>query len=267
MATNIHPSAIVSQTATLAQGCTIGPYCIVGDKVAIGSGTRLQSHVVIDGNTTIGQNCEIFPFACVGKQTQDLKYRGGLGPVEIGDNTTLREYVTVHTPTDPDGLTKIGNACHILAYSHIAHDCVLGNRIIMSNGTNLGGHVVVEDAVVFGGLCGVHQFVRIGTMAMLGAMSKATQDIAPYSLAEGNPAVPRMVNKVGLSRNGLDDDRVRAIVKAHKLLFHAGLTQGEALEQLEYQLGQLPEIEHLIAFAQSSERGLARPKLQKGKNQ
>jgi len=260
MATVIHPTAIVSATAQLGADCHVGPYSVVGDRVRLGDRTQLRSHVVIDGNIEIGSDCAIFPFACLGQQTQDLKHQGGSGPIAVGDGTTLREYVTIHMPTDEDGLTRLGSDCHILAYCHIAHDCRLGHGIIMSNGTNLAGHVEVEDGVVFGGLCGVHQFVRIGAMSMIGAMSKATQDVAPYSLVDGNPGVLRAVNKVGLKRNGLDDSRIRCILEAHRVLFNAGLPLATAVAQLDERFGDVPEVRHLAEFVTASERGVIRPR-------
>lgn len=264
MATQIHPTAAIHRDAVLGDDCDIGPYCCIGGMARIGSGARLHSHVVIDGNATVGDRCELFPFACIGQQTQDLKYSGGRGRVSIGAETTIREFVTVHMPTDADGLTAIGSNCHILAYCHIAHDCILGNRVIMSNSTNLGGHVIVEDAAVIGGMCGIHQFCRIGTMAMLGAMSKAVQDVAPYALADGNPAAPRAVNRIGMNRNRMNDEDIRAIAKAHRILFSKGLSQEAALDRLTRDFADNAKVMDLVTFAKASERGLARPKSKKG---
>ncbi len=260
MATEIHATAVIADGAEIGSDCRIGPYCIIGPHVRIDTGTHLQPHVVIDGNTRIGKDCEIFSFACLGKQTQDLKYRGGEGPLEIGDRTTIREFVTAHLPTVPESLTRIGNDCHILAYSHIAHDCLLGNHIIMSNSTHLAGHVTVEDHVVFGGLCGVHQFVKIGTMAMIGATSKVIQDIAPYALVDGNPALPVTVNKVGMQRNGLDEETVRAVVQAHRIIFRSKLSLQDAVLKLQAELAEVPQVMHIVEFIRGAERGLARPK-------
>ncbi|OGJ88605.1 MAG: acyl-[acyl-carrier-protein]--UDP-N-acetylglucosamine O-acyltransferase, partial [Candidatus Raymondbacteria bacterium RifOxyB12_full_50_8] len=260
MATDIHPTAVIEAGAVVEDGCRIGAYCVIGANVRLGAGCRLHSHVVVDGHTTVGPGCEIFSFACIGKQTQDLKYKGGVCYVEIGSNTVLREYVTVHAATTAGNTTSIGNDCHILAYNHVAHECKVGNHVIMSNACQLAGHVTVEDAVVFGGLVGVHQFVRIGRMAMMGATSKAVQDIAPYCLADGSPAQPVTINKVGMQRNGRSEDAVSAVTKAFRILFRSSLTLEAALTQLEQEYPNVAEVKDMIQFARTSERGLARPK-------
>ena len=258
MAKQIHPAAIIHPGAQIGDDCRIGPYCVIGEKVRLGAGSRLQSHVVLDGNIEIGAGADIFPFACLGKVTQDLKYQGEEGSIHIGRHATIREYVTVHMPTG-DGLTSVGDNCHLLAYCHIAHDCRVGNEVIMSNSTHLAGHVIVEDKVIFGGMIGVHQFCRIGTMSMIGAHSKVVQDIVPFSLADGNPALPRSINKIGMSRRGLDDDTIRAIGQAHRLLFRSGLPQEKALRQIEDQCESSTGITAILKFVQATERGLARP--------
>ena len=255
----IHPTAIVSPAAEIGDGCDIGPFCLIGDRVKLGPRCRLHSHVVLDGNTSIGSDCEIFPFACIGKRTQDLKYRGGEGRLEIGHHNTFRESVTIHMPTNPDGLTQVGSHCSLLAYCHIAHDCRIGDRVVMSNATQIAGHVHVGDRTIFGGLCGVHQFCKIGTMVMVGALSKVTQDMPPFVLAEGDPATPRTVNKVGLKRNGLSDDQIRNVVQAYRLLFRSGLRQEDALARIRGELPASPELAEFATFAETSERGIARP--------
>ena len=265
MPTRIHPTAVVAPGTAIDAGCVIGPYCTVGEHVRLGAGTRLHSHVVVDGNTTVGGDCEIFPFACIGGRTQDLKYQGGESFVDIGDGTTLREYVTVHASTLDGGRTAIGRSCHILAYCHIAHDCQLGDRIIMSNATNLAGHVTVEDAAVFGGMVGVHQFVRIGTMAMVGATAKVVQDVLPYCLVDGNPAGPVTINRVGMERNGKSPEATACAERAFRILFRSSLTLEKALSELRQELGHLEEASRMIEFAQRSERGLARPRGQQGR--
>ena len=260
MPPDIHSTAIVDSSAKIGDNCTIGPYCMIGENVSLGDNSNLHSHVVLDGDLTIGEHAEIFPFACIGKQTQDLKFQGDAGDIRIGSNVTIREYVTVNSPTSGEGSTTVGDDCHILAYCHIAHDCRVGNNVVMSNATNLAGHVIVDDHVVFGGLVGVHQFCRIGTMAMIGTHSKIVQDIAPYSLAEGNPAFPKTVNKVGMERNGINADDIRKVSAAHKKLFRSGLTQEQALTEIKEELGETEELTSLITFVQDSERGLARPR-------
>ncbi len=260
MAVDIHPTAIVAAGAQLGDGCRVGPYCVIGDQAKIGTGTALLSHVIVDGDTTLGEHCTIYPFACIGQQSQDLKFKGGKTRVVIGNNTTLREYVTVHQPTADNGLTAIGDNCTILAYSHVAHDCLLGNGIIMSNSNNLGGHVIVEDNAVIGGMSGVHQFVRIGTGAMIGATAKVVQDVVPFGLVDGNPANLISINKIGMQRHGKDADTIRAVQRAFKLLFRSNLTLDKATAAVQEELGQVPEVQAILDFIAKSERGLTRPK-------
>lgn len=260
MSRHIHPTAAIAPGAEIGADCVIGPYCVVGDRVQIGAGTRLHSHVAIEGATSIGEGCEIFPFACIGGMTQDLKYQGGETFVRIGDHTTLREYVTVNAATSDGDSTVVGSHCHILAYCHIAHDCQLGDGIIMSNNTQLAGHIVVEDRVVFGGLGGVHQFVHIGTLAMVSGMARVGQDVAPYCLAAGIPAGAVTVNRIGMERNGLSPECIAAVTKAYRILFRSGLPVAAAVERLRQEFVDIPEVQHLAEFAENSERGLARPK-------
>jgi len=260
MSSRIHSLAVIEAGAAIGEGCDVGPFCHVGPQVHLGSGTRLHSHVVVDGNTTVGENCEIFSFACIGKRTQDLKYKGGKAYVEIGARTTLREYVTVHASTLDGGKTVIGNDCNILAYCHLAHDCVLGERVIMSNNTQLAGHVIIEDRVVFGGMVGVVQFVHIGRLAMIGATAKVVQDIAPYVLADGSPALPVTINKIGLERNNFTPEQIRTLAQVFKLFFRSNLRAEEAVTRLRAEFPDVPEVAHFIAFVQASQRGIARPK-------
>lgn len=254
----IHPTAIVHPRAQIAEDCEIGPYCVIGEHVTLGAGCRLHSHVVIDGHTTLGARNEIFPFASIGLKTQDLKWRGGLTRTEIGDANTFREYVTVNSATGEGEVTRIGSHNHILAYCHIAHNVTLGNHVIMSNVATLAGHVVVEDHAVIGGLAAVHQFCRIGRMAMIGGCSKVVQDVPPFMMADGNPAVTRTINKVGLDRNGVSAEAQAALKQCFKLLFRDGLTIPNALGRIEQDVPPLPEVRHLIEFVRASERGISR---------
>ncbi|HZT22663.1 MAG TPA: acyl-ACP--UDP-N-acetylglucosamine O-acyltransferase [Verrucomicrobiae bacterium] len=254
----LHPTAIVHPRANIGTDCEIGPYCIIGEQVTLGDGCRLHSHVVIEGHTTLGKRNEIFPFASIGLKTQDLKWKGGLTRTEIGDDNTFREYVTVHSATGDGEVTRIGSHNHILAYCHIAHNCTLGNHIIMSNVATLAGHVTVEDFAVIGGLAAVHQFCRIGKMAMIGGCSKVVQDVPPFMMADGNPARTRTINKTGLERNGVSDAAQNALRQAYKILFREGLTVSNALAEVEKKLPPLPEIQHLIQFVRTSERGLSK---------
>jgi UDP-N-acetylglucosamine acyltransferase len=254
---SIHSSAVVHPKAQIGEGCEIGPYCVIGEHVALGDRCRLHSHVVIDGHTKLGKENEIFPFASIGLKTQDLKWKGGITRTEIGDNNTLREYVTVHSATSDGNATVIGSHNHILAYSHIAHDCQLGSHIIMSNAATLGGHVTVEDHAVIS-ISAVHQFCRIGKFAMIGGCSKVVQDVPPFMLADGNPAETKTINKIGLERHGVSEEAITALRQAYKILFREGLTISNAIVKIEKELPQLPEVQYLLNFVRTSERGISK---------
>ena len=254
----IHPTAIVHPGAVLGADCEIGPYCIIGPHVALGDRCHLHSHVVIDGHTTLGHGNEVFPFASIGLKTQDLKWNGGTTFTRIGDRNTFREYVTIHSATGNGETTVVGSDNHILAYCHIAHNVVLGSHVIMSNVATLAGHVLVEDYAVVGGLAAVHQFCRIGRLAIIGGCSKVVQDVAPFMLADGNPATTRTVNREGMRRRAVDEETQTALKQAYKLIFRDGLTVPNALARIESELAPLPELQHLVQFARASERGLSR---------
>ena len=254
----IHPSAIIHPKAKLSADCHVGPYCVIGEHVELGHGCKLHSHVIVDGHTKLGSKNEIFPFASIGLKTQDLKWKGGTTRTEIGDGNTFREYVTVHSATNDGDSTRIGSHNNLLAYSHVAHDCQIGSNVVMSNGSTLAGHVIVHDHAILGGLTGVHQFCRIGRMAMLGGYSKVVQDIPPFMIADGNPAATRTVNKVGLTRNGVSEETQAALRQAYKIIFREGLTVAKAIETMEKDLQQVLEVKELIEFVRTSERGLAR---------
>ena len=256
--TSIHPSAVVHPKAQIGDDCEIGPYCVIGENVVLGERCRLHSHVVVDGHTTLGQGNEVFPFASIGLKTQDLKWKGGITRTQIGDNNTLREYVTVHSATGDGEVTTVGSANHILAYCHVAHNVSLGNHVIMSNVATLAGHVTVEDHAVIGGLAAVHQFCRIGKMSMIGGCSKVVQDVPPFMIADGNPAETRTVNKVGMERNGVSEEAQAAMRQAYKILFREGLTISNALARIEAELSGIPEIQHLVQFIRTSERGISK---------
>ena len=258
MATRIHPTAVIDSHAHLGEECEIGPYSVVGPHVRLGNGCRLYSHVVLDGQTTIGPGCEFFPFACIGLKTQDLKFKGGTCALTIGADNVFREHVTVHTATSDGGVTRIGSANHFLAYAHVAHDCVVGDHVIFSNNGTLAGHVTVEDYAIIGGLAAVHQFCRIGTMAIIGGCSKVVQDAPPYMITDGNPAVARSVNKVGLERNGVSEEVQRGLREAFKIICKSGLTVSNALDRVQKEVPPSKEIQHLIDFCRKSERGIAR---------
>jgi len=256
MSAKIHPTAIIHNGARLGDNVTVGPYCIIGPDVKIGDGATLISHVVVDGHTTIGQRCEIYPFACIGMKTMDLKYAGGAVYVEVGDDTVLREYVTVHLGTKDGEVTRVGSNCLIMSYCHVSHGCVVGNHVIMSAASMIAGEVVIEDMAILGGKCGVHQFCRIGTMAMVAGMASLRQDAPPYMIVDGNPAATQAPNVVGLQRRGLPQETRSAIKDAFRLLYREGLNRSQAIERIQYEVTDCPEIRHLVEFYKASERGV-----------
>ncbi len=254
----IHPTAIIHPKAELGPDCEIGPYCVIGEHVVIGRGCFFHSHVVVDGYTRLGEANEVFPFTALGLKTQDLKWRGGLTRTEIGDHNTFRECVTVNSATEAGEVTVVGSHNHVLAYSHVAHNVKLGDYVVMSNAATLAGHVTVENHAIIGGLAAVHQFCRIGKMAIIGGCSKVVQDVPPFMLADGNPAETRTINKVGLERNGVSETAQTALRQAYKILFREGLTTSNALVRIEQELPHLAEIEHLVAFVRGTERGISK---------
>lgn len=255
---DIHPSAVVEPGAQLAADVVVGPFCCVGPEATLGAGTRLISHVVVSGFTRVGAGCVFFPFASVGVQTQDLKFKGGRPGTVIGDHTTVRENVTIHAATDDGNLTVIGSHGHIMAYAHVAHDCRIGDHVILSNGAQLAGHVQVEDHAIVSAMTGVHQFGRVGRYSFIGAYCKVTQDVPPYMLVDGVPARVPAPNAVGLKRAGFSEETQRALKQAHRLLFRSDLATGEALRQIEETVEQTPEVRHLVAFVRASERGIVK---------
>jgi UDP-N-acetylglucosamine acyltransferase len=254
----VHPTAVIHPKARIGEGCDIGPYCVIGEHVELGPRCRLHSHVIIDGHTKLGEGNEIYPFASIGLKTQDLKWKGGITRTEIGSHNTFREYVTIHSATKDGDVTTVGSYNNLLAYGHIAHDCKVGSRIIMSNVATLGGHVTVEDYAIIGGLAAVHQFCRIGKFAMIGGCAKVVQDIPPFMIADGSPAETKTINKIGLERNGVSEEAQEALRLAYKILFREGLTTPNALSKIEEKLSPLPELKHLVQFVRTSERGISK---------
>lgn len=254
----IHPTAIIHPGAQLGVDCEIGPYCVIGPHVVLGDRCRLHSHVVVDGHTRLGRGNELFPFASIGLRTQDLKWKGGVTRTEIGDFNTFREGVTVHSATNEGDVTRIGSNNNFLAYAHVAHDCQLGNHIIMSNCSGLAGHVVIEDHAVLGGYVAVHQFCRVGTLSMLGGCTKVRQDVAPYMLVDGDPGETRALNKIGLERKGVSPEAQAALKQAHRILFREQLSIPNALARIEQEVPALPEVRHLVHFVRASQRGICR---------
>ena len=256
MATRIHPTAIIDHGAEVGDGVEIGPYCIVGDGVRLGDGCWLQGHVTICGPSVIGTGNRFFAYGSIGQQTQDLKYEGEPTYLTVGDDNTFREFVTVNRGTSPGARTVIGSRCNFLAYSHIAHDCAVGDDVIFSNNGTIAGHVTVGNHVVLGGFTAVHQFYRIGDFAITGGCSKVVKDVPPFFLADGNPAQIRGINAVGLERNGFSAEDIRGIKEAYRILYRGKLTQKEALDQLDLAFGKESVVGRLADFVRESVRGI-----------
>ncbi len=255
----VHPTAIVHPKAKIAESADIGPYCVVHENVELGENVRLDSHVVVDGWTTIGEGCRIHPFASIGGDTQDLKFKGEKTLVKIGANTTLREYVTVNGGTAEGTETVVGSGCHIMAYAHVAHECIVGNDVIIANCGTLAGHVVVEDKAVIGGLVAIHQFCRIGEMSIIGGCSKVIQDIPPFMMADGHPAVVRGLNLVGLKRREIASESQKEIKQVFKTIYKSGANTSNALAEVKKQGFHSKEVEKLIEFISTSQRGISKP--------
>lgn len=253
--TEIHPTAIVHEGATIGAGCTIGPYSVVGPRVALGAGCRLHSHAVVDGITALGEGCEVFPFAAVGTAPQDLKYAGEESRLTIGPRCKIREHATLHPGTAGGGMeTRVGAECLLMVGSHVAHDCVLGDRVIMANNATLGGHVSVGDGALIGGLAAVHQFVRIGAGAVIGGMSGVEADVLPHARVKGERAALAGLNFVGLERSGAGRAHIRALQRLYKQIFEGPGTLEERLAAAERAFAGDPTAATIIAFARGRER-------------
>jgi UDP-N-acetylglucosamine acyltransferase len=255
----IHATAIVDKRAEIAADVEIGPYCVIGPDVKIGKGTKLQSHVVVQGLTNLGENNTIFPFATVGSAPQDLKYKGERSQLLVGDRNVIREYVSVNPGTTGGGmLTRVGNDNLLMMYCHIAHDCILGDRNVIANGATLGGHVTIQDHVIVGGLVGVHQFVKIGAGSILGAGSMVSKDVPPFCNATGDRARLRGLNLEGLRRRGFDKAKINALKKAYRIIFQSRMKTADALRKVRAELAPSAEIDLLVGFIETSQRGVCR---------
>ena len=256
---NIHPTAIISADAKISQSAKIGAYSIIGDSVTIGDGTIISHHAVIESHTDIGANCHIYHFASIGGLPQDLKYNGEETRVIIGNNNTIREFVTINRATIADiGMTFIGDNNLIMAYCHVAHNCKLGSNIIMSNGASLAGHIHIEDYAIIGGLSGVHQFTKIGAHSFIGGASAVTKDVPPFVLVSGNMAKPYGLNLVGIQRRGFSAETIETLKSAYRLVYRSSLRVEEALDVIAKELPALPEVKLFVDFIQKSERGICR---------
>jgi UDP-N-acetylglucosamine acyltransferase len=257
---NVHPTAIIDPGAHVASSVTIGPYSLIGENVELGDGTEVMSHVVIDGRTRIGKNNRIFPFTSIGLAPQDLKYRGEPTTVEIGDDNSIREFVTIHRGTsEGEGITRIGSHNLIMAYVHIAHDCKLGDHVIMANGASLAGHVGIQDHATVGAFTMIHQFCRIGAYSFLGSATLVNQDILPYSKTSApRPVEVYGANRLGLERRGLTKEDMKELESAFRLLTRSKLNTTQALEAIAAKGFQSAHVEALVEFIRTSERGVAK---------
>lgn len=254
-----HPTAIIHPNARLADDVTVGPYSVIGEHVEIGAGTTVASHVVIEGHTRIGKNNRIFQFSSLGGIPQDKKYAGEPTRLEIGDNNLIRECCTLNTGTVQDaGVTRLGSNNWILSYTHIAHDCQIGNNIVMSNSVQLAGHVHVDDYAILGAFVGAHQFCKVGAHVMVGAGSLLFQDLPPYVMVGGNPATPHGINSEGLKRRGFSSATIMAIKRAYKTLYKSGLSFEQAKEEIGAQAAEHPELKLFTEFLARTTRGIIR---------
>lgn len=254
----IHNTAIVSDKARIASDVEIGPFTVIGPKVKIGLGVTIANGCLIDGDTTIGAGSKIYTGAVIGSPPQDLKYKGEDTKLIIGENNIIREYTTINLGTIEKGVTAVGNNNLIMAYSHIAHDCVVGDNCVLANCATLAGHVTIEDRVVIGGLVAIHQFTRVGKFSIIGGCSKVVQDIPPFSTCDGHPARVYGLNLVGLRRAQISARGISDLKSAFKYLFFSGLRKANAIEKIQGFVSQSPEVLYLIDFLQSSSRGIAR---------
>ena len=257
---DIHPTAVVDPGAKIADSCCIGPYCVIGPHVSLGEAVRLHSHVVIAGRTTIGARTQIYPFSSIGQPPQDLKYKGEPSELHIGSDNVIREHVTMNPGTEGGGMvTAIGNGCLFMPGSHVAHDCRIGNHVIMANNATLAGHVTLEDYVIMGGLSGAQQFVRVGRGAIIGAMAGAKSDVIPYGMVMGRPGLLAGLNLVGLKRAGIDNKEIQDLLKAYEDLFRAEGTFAERIDAVAAKYGGRATVDSVVGFLRAE---TSRPILQ-----
>lgn len=256
MSARIHPSALVDASAVLADDVEIGPWAMVGPNCTIGAGTVIAARATLEKNVRLGERVHIGIGAVLGGDPQDLKYRGEETWVDIGDESSVREYSTINRGTAHSLTTRVGRGCFIMSYVHLAHDCHLGDNIIISNGTQLAGHVTIEDKVTISGLCAVHQFSRIGRHAFIGGCSRVPQDVPPFVRAVGNPLKLFGLNSVGLQRSGFDETTLRELKRAYRLCFRSDLNLSQGVERARAELDQLPEVDQFLGFIEASQRGV-----------
>jgi len=257
---NIDKLAVVHENAEIGENCTIGPFCTIGNHVKIGPNTTLRSHVVIEPYTTLGEGCDIFPFVTIGIQSQDNKYlKGSVAYTKIGDRNVIREFVSIHSGTEAESVTSIGNDCTLLAHSHVGHNSTVGNLVVLSHSATLAGHVVVGNYANIGGLSAIHQFCHIGVASMVAGMSRVIQDVLPFTIAEGFPARMRVINKVGMERAGYTSQEIRDVRVAFRILFMKEYRLDAAVKQVREEFPDSALIAQMIESIESSQRGLARP--------
>lgn len=255
----IHPTAIIHPGAKIAENVSVGAYSVIGEHVVVGAGTTIASHVVIEGWTELGRDNQIYQFSSIGAAPQDLKYAGQETYLKIGDRNRFREFTTLNRGTEEGGgLTSVGNDNLFMAYSHVAHDCIVHDHAILANGATLAGHVEIESAAILGGLTAVHQFCRVGCHSMISGGSMVSQDIPPYTVAQGDRAKTVGLNLIGLKRRDFSEETIRGIKKAYRMIFRSGLRLEEALEKIDVEIEMSPDLEHFICFIKDSQRGIAR---------
>ena len=255
----IHSTVIINPKAEIDSNVEIGPYSVIGENVFIGSGTVIGPHVVVDPYVTIGADCNIFQYAAIGAPPQSLKFEGGETYVKIGRGTIVREFVTIHRGTEfGGGITEVGEENLLMAYTHIAHDCKTGRKVILSNNATLAGHITIGDNATIGGLVAIHQFVRIGDYAFVGGKSAVVEDVPPYVIASGDRAKLHGLNSVGLKRHGFSKNTLSSLKKTYRIIFRIGLTMNEAIERVRAEVEQIPEVLGFIDFIKSSKRGITR---------
>ena len=255
----IHPTAIIQSGAKIANDVSIGPFSVIGETVSIGSGTTVAAHVVIEGWTEIGRDNQIYQFSSIGAAPQDLKYSGQQTYLKIGDRNRIREFTTLNRGTaEGGGVTSVGNDNLFMAYSHVAHDCIIHDQAILANGATLAGHVEIESSAILGGLCAVHQFCRIGCHTMISGGAMVAQDVPPYTVAQGDRAKTMGLNLIGMKRRGFSEETVRGIKKAYRTIFRSGMRLEEALDMIVEEIESTPELDHFVTFIKESQRGIAR---------
>jgi UDP-N-acetylglucosamine acyltransferase len=253
----IHPTALVDDTAELEDGVVVGPYSIVGPRVHVGAGTEIGPHVLIDKDTTVGRECVLFKGAVLGTDPQDLKYRGEPTTLKVGDRTVIREYCTLNRGTTATGTTVVGSDCLLMAYVHVAHDCRLGDHVVLANSVNMAGHVTIEDWVIISGLTPIHQFVHVGAHSFIGGASRVVKDIPPFVKAAGNPIQLYGLNSVGLQRRGFPEDVRRELKRAYRLFFASAYNTSQALARAKEELRDIPEVNLFLSFFEQTDRGVS----------